>query len=112
MRADDCKMLTHDAGQAQRYIDDPLITKNIAVNVLIDLYDASTRLNDDTGAIRTPTLVIVGGADWVVRREEQERFFRRGRWGCWWQREARVNGDRVTGMMKAPPSSHARRLLR
>jgi alpha-beta hydrolase superfamily lysophospholipase/SAM-dependent methyltransferase len=71
------KMLTHDAAQAQRYNDDPLITKNIAVNILIDLYDASTRLIDDAGAIRTPTLVMVGGADWVVKRGEQELFFDR-----------------------------------
>jgi alpha-beta hydrolase superfamily lysophospholipase/SAM-dependent methyltransferase len=71
------KMLTHDQQQARRYDQDPLITKSIAVNVLLDLHDASKRLVADAGAIRTPTLVLVSGADWVVRKGDQERFFSR-----------------------------------
>ncbi len=71
------RMLTHDAEQARKYNEDPLITKNIAVNLLIDLHDTSKRLLKDAAAIRTPTLVLVGGADWVVRKGYQERFFQR-----------------------------------
>lgn len=71
------KMLTHDPEQARRYDQDPLISKSIAVNILLDLHDASKRLIEDAGAIRTPTLVMVGGADWVVRKNDQERFFNR-----------------------------------
>jgi alpha-beta hydrolase superfamily lysophospholipase/SAM-dependent methyltransferase len=68
-------MLTHDAGQAKRYADDPLITKAIAVNVLLDLYEVSERIVADAGAIRVPALVLAGGADWVVDVKEQQKFF-------------------------------------
>lgn len=68
-------MLTHDAAQAQRYANDPLITKAIAVNVLLDLYETSSRLVDDAGAIRVPALVLCGADDWVVDVSEQQRFF-------------------------------------
>lgn len=70
-------MLTHDAEQAQRYADDPLITRAIAVNVLLDLYEVSERIVADAGAIRVPALVLSGGADWVVDVKEQQKFFDR-----------------------------------
>ena len=38
------KMLTHDREQAARYDSDPLIFRQIAVNVLLDLHDTSKRL--------------------------------------------------------------------
>ena len=38
------KMLTHDAEQARAYDNDPLMFRQIAVNVLIGLHDAGTRL--------------------------------------------------------------------
>ncbi|HEX2834168.1 MAG TPA: bifunctional alpha/beta hydrolase/class I SAM-dependent methyltransferase [Thermoanaerobaculia bacterium] len=68
-------MLTHDAAQAQRYANDPLITKAIAVNVLLDLYETASRLVHDAGAIRVPALVLCGADDWVVDVGEQERFY-------------------------------------
>jgi alpha-beta hydrolase superfamily lysophospholipase/SAM-dependent methyltransferase len=71
------KMLTHDPEQARAYEDDPLITREIAVNILLDVHDVSTRLIEDAGAIRVPTLLLSGGADWVVRVSAQERFFER-----------------------------------
>lgn len=71
------KMLTHDTVQAQRYADDPLITRSIAVNVLLDLYEAADRIAADAGAIRVPALVLSGGADWVVDVGAQRRFFER-----------------------------------
>lgn len=70
-------MLTHDAEQARRYDEDPLIAKTIAVNVLLEMHDASTRLMEDAGAIRVPTLLVAGGADWVVSLDAEEEFFRR-----------------------------------
>ena len=70
-------MLTHDAEQAKKYADDPLITRAIAVNVLLDLYDVSERIVADAGAIRVPALVLSGGADWVVDVGEQKKFFER-----------------------------------
>jgi len=69
------KMLTHDSEQAQRYDADELITRDIAVNVLLGLHDTATRIVADAGAIRTPTLVLVAGSDWVVKAAPQKRFF-------------------------------------
>ena len=68
-------MLTHDAEQAKRYAEDPLITRAISVNVLLDLYEVSERIVADAGAIRVPALVLSGGSDWVVDVGEQEKFF-------------------------------------
>ncbi len=71
------RMLTHDREQARRYDEDALIARAIAANVLVDLHDASTRLIDDAGAIRVPTLLLAAGADWVVKLAPQRRLFER-----------------------------------
>jgi alpha-beta hydrolase superfamily lysophospholipase/SAM-dependent methyltransferase len=69
------RMLTHDPEQAARYQSDPLIFRQIAVNLLLDLHDTAKRLVADAGAIQTPTLMIAAGKDWVVDLESQQRFF-------------------------------------
>ncbi len=69
-------MLTADPGERAAYDADPLIFRPIAVNLLLDLHDAGRRLVADAGAITTPTLVLVAGRDWVVRRGPQLAFFR------------------------------------
>lgn len=69
------KLLTHDPEQVRRYEEDPLITRNIAVNILLGLYDTSTRLMADAGAITTPTLLLAAGSDWVVKLSPQRRLF-------------------------------------
>jgi alpha-beta hydrolase superfamily lysophospholipase/SAM-dependent methyltransferase len=71
------KMLTHDPRQIEAYQNDPLISRSIATNILLDLHDTSTRLLDDAGAITTPTLVLGSGRDWVVKNGAQRRFFQR-----------------------------------
>ncbi|PYI75204.1 MAG: hypothetical protein DMF01_08290, partial [Verrucomicrobia bacterium] len=71
------KMLTRDREQAARYDCDPLIFRQIAVNVLLDLHDTAKRLVADAGAIRTPTLMIGAGKDWVVSLKAQREFFDR-----------------------------------
>jgi alpha-beta hydrolase superfamily lysophospholipase/SAM-dependent methyltransferase len=71
------KMLTHDAEQAERYDSDPLIFRQIAVNILLDLHDTAKRLVADAGAIQTPTLMIGAGKDWVVSQKAQQVFFDR-----------------------------------
>ena len=68
-------MLTHDPEQAAFYRQDKLIFREIAENVLLDLYDTSTRLLADAGAIQTPTLILGAGSDWVVSLEAQREFF-------------------------------------
>jgi alpha-beta hydrolase superfamily lysophospholipase len=70
-------MLTHDPEQARLYQEDPLISRNIAVNILLGLHDASTRLLKDAGAIRVPTLLLSAGSDWVVKLSAQRQFFER-----------------------------------
>lgn len=71
------KMLTHDPVEAAGYEADPLIFREIAVNILLDLHDTSTRLLDDAGAIHVPTLVLGAGTDWVVKLSAQRQFFDR-----------------------------------
>jgi alpha-beta hydrolase superfamily lysophospholipase len=67
-------MLTHDLDQAERYNADPLIFRQIAVTMLLDLQDTATRLLDDAGAITAPLLVLTAGSDWVVRTSPQRQF--------------------------------------
>ncbi|MEX0332712.1 MAG: bifunctional alpha/beta hydrolase/class I SAM-dependent methyltransferase [Puniceicoccaceae bacterium] len=69
------KMLTHDPEQCRLYDEDKLITRNIAVNILLGLHDTATRIMDDAGAITTPTLVLSAGSDWVVKNSAQDMFF-------------------------------------
>lgn len=71
------KMLTHDAEQAREYAADPMIFRQIAVNILLDLHDTSTRLMADAGAINVPTLILSAGSDWVVKLSAQREFFDR-----------------------------------
>src|SRR4029077_21007354 len=71
------KMLTHDPEQAALYDSDPLIFRQIAVNVLLGLHDTAKRLVADAGTIETPTLMIGAGKDWVVSLKTQKRFFDR-----------------------------------
>ncbi|MFO1352435.1 MAG: bifunctional alpha/beta hydrolase/class I SAM-dependent methyltransferase [Gammaproteobacteria bacterium] len=69
------KLLTHDPAKQADYDRDPLISPAIAVNILVGLYDAGTRLMADSRAIITPTLMLTSGADWVVEQKAQHRFF-------------------------------------
>lgn len=70
-------MLTHDKEQARLHAEDDRIFREIAVNLLLDLHDTGARLAEDAGAIRTPTLMFAGGADWVVDNTIQEKFMKR-----------------------------------
>ena len=69
------RMLTHDPEQSRKYDEDDLITRNIAVNILLGLHDTSTRVLADAGAITTPTLILSAGSDWVVKNSAQQQFF-------------------------------------
>lgn len=69
------KLLTHDPAKIAAYNNDLLITRAIAVNILVGLFDAGTRLMKDAGAIHVPTIMLVSGADWVVEQQAQHWFF-------------------------------------
>jgi SAM-dependent methyltransferase len=71
------KLLTHNPAKIASYNADPLITRCIAVNLLVDLFDAGRKLVEDAAAITVPTLVLTSGADWVVDQGIQRQFFER-----------------------------------
>jgi alpha-beta hydrolase superfamily lysophospholipase len=71
------RMLTHVPAEARRYDADPLIFRQIAVNMLLDLHDTSTRLLADAGAISVPLLVLTASSDWVVKASAQKQFVER-----------------------------------
>jgi alpha-beta hydrolase superfamily lysophospholipase/SAM-dependent methyltransferase len=71
------RMLTHDPEQARLFAEDDRIFRQIAINILLDLHDTGARLAADAGAIRVPTLMFSGGADWVVDNAIQEQFMQR-----------------------------------
>src|SRR6266403_2148067 len=71
------KLLTHDKQEAANYDADPLIFRQIAVNVLLDLHDTAKRLVADAGAIHTPTLMLAAEKDWIVSLNAQRKFFER-----------------------------------
>ncbi|RYF72636.1 MAG: alpha/beta hydrolase, partial [Comamonadaceae bacterium] len=60
------KFLTHDPERIASYDSDPLISRPIAVNILLDLYEAADRVVADANAIVLPTQLLISGADWVV----------------------------------------------
>jgi alpha-beta hydrolase superfamily lysophospholipase len=70
-------MLTHDRAQAAAYDADPLIFKQIAVNMVLDLHDMAGRVVADAGVITTPTLLLAAEKDWVVKLSAQQEFFGR-----------------------------------
>jgi alpha-beta hydrolase superfamily lysophospholipase len=71
------QFLTHDPERIASFRSDPLIARPIAVNILLDLYDASERVVADARAITVPTQLFISGSDWVVHHGPQHRFFER-----------------------------------
>lgn len=71
------RFLTHDPQRMASYDTDPLITRPIAVNILLDLYRAAERVVADAQAIVCPTQLLVSGADFVVHQRPQQQFFAR-----------------------------------
>lgn len=67
--------LTHDVERQKSYDNDPLITRPIAVNILLGLYDTAERVVKDARAITVPTQLLISGSDFVVRQEPQHEFF-------------------------------------
>ncbi|MBH9579290.1 bifunctional alpha/beta hydrolase/class I SAM-dependent methyltransferase [Inhella proteolytica] len=69
--------LSQDAQRVASYQADPLITRPIAVGMLLGLYEAAERVVADAAAIQVPTQLLVAGRDWVVHEKPQRRFFER-----------------------------------
>ena len=71
------RFLTHDEERIRSYERDPLIARPIASHILLGLYEAAERVVADAAAITVPTQLLISGADWVVHKGPQERFFSR-----------------------------------
>jgi alpha-beta hydrolase superfamily lysophospholipase len=71
------QFLTHDPERIASYRSDPLISRPIAVNILLGLYEASERVVADARAITVPTQLLISGSDWVVHHDPQHRFYER-----------------------------------
>jgi len=71
------RLLTHDPVRIASYEQDPLISRPIAVNILLGLHEASERVVADARAITIPTQLLISGSDWVVHHAPQHRFFER-----------------------------------
>jgi alpha-beta hydrolase superfamily lysophospholipase len=69
------RFLTHDPARIASFESDPLITRPIASNILLDLYRHAERVVADARAITVPTQVLISGDDWVVRHAPQHAFF-------------------------------------
>jgi alpha-beta hydrolase superfamily lysophospholipase len=69
------RFLTHDPERVASYESDPLISRPIAVDMLLGIYETAERIIADARAITTPTQLLISGADWVVDQGAQHRFF-------------------------------------
>lgn len=68
--------LTHDREQARAYDQDPLISKQISTDLLLDLQRGSRRLAKTADNLDIPTLVLCARADWVVENLPIRKLFR------------------------------------
>lgn len=69
--------LTQDPARVASYDSDPLVTRPIAVNILLEVDAAADRVVADAAAIQVPTQVLVSGNDQVVYPAPQQQFFAR-----------------------------------
>ncbi len=69
------RFLTHDPERIKSFKTDKLITRPIASNILLDLYDTAERIVPDARAIIAPVQMFISGSDFVVRHKPQHEFF-------------------------------------
>lgn len=69
------KFLTHDPARVASFDSDPLVTRPIAVNILLELYKTAKRVVSDAAAITIPTQLLISGDDYVVHRKPQLAFY-------------------------------------
>lgn len=71
------KYLTHDPGRVTSFNQDPLITRSIAVNILLELYKTAERIVNDASAITLPVQMLISREDYVVHSQPQIDFYQR-----------------------------------
>lgn len=69
------KFLSHDPERIASFENDKLITRQIAVNILLDLYKTAERIVSDSSAITLPTQLLISGDDFVVHAKPQKQFY-------------------------------------
>ena len=69
------RFLTHDQKRIESYNSDPLITKQIATNILLELFKTSERIVADAAAIKIPLQLFISGSDFVVHKKAIYRFY-------------------------------------
>ncbi len=69
------KFLSHDPERIESFQADPLITRDISVNILLALYETAERVVADAQAIVTPIQMLISGSDFVVHHKPQHDFF-------------------------------------
>lgn len=69
------KFLSHDPERIASFEQDKLITRQIAVNILLDLYKTAERIVSDSSAITLPTQLLISGDDFVVHAKPQKQFY-------------------------------------
>ncbi|MFO1161390.1 MAG: bifunctional alpha/beta hydrolase/class I SAM-dependent methyltransferase [Reyranellaceae bacterium] len=69
------QLLTHDLARRASFDADPLITRAISVNILLEMHEAARRVVRDARAITIPTQLLISGADFVVNQQPQHEFF-------------------------------------
>ena len=69
------KLLTHDRERQASFTSDPLITRAISVNILLEMHEAAKRVVADARAISIPTQLLISGNDFVVSQVPQHAYF-------------------------------------
>jgi alpha-beta hydrolase superfamily lysophospholipase len=69
------KLLTHDRERQASFANDPLITRAISVNILLEMHEAAKRVVADARAISIPTQLLISGNDFVVNPLPQHEYF-------------------------------------
>jgi len=69
------KYLSHCPERIASFERDNLITRQIAVNILLDLYTKAKCLVADPSAITLPTQLLISGDDFVVHEKPQKQFY-------------------------------------
>ncbi len=69
------KFLSHDPERIKSFEADPLITRAISNNILLELYKTADRIVCDAAAITVPTQLLISGSDWVVHHKPQHVFY-------------------------------------
>jgi hypothetical protein len=69
------KLLTHDRARQESFASDPLITRAISVNILLEMHEAAKRVVADARAISIPTQLLISGNDFVVNPAPQHAYF-------------------------------------